>query len=130
MPGLVRRSLEVPEEVRKLPDGSYIDLVENGAVSRATLQPGWRWSEHMKPIVETDSCQFWHIGYQISGQLHVVMDDGREIDVIPGDYVVIPPGHDAWVIGGEPAVMIDWKGLPNTQSGGSCDNHCDRRVQR
>ena len=76
-------------------------------VGRATFQPGWKWSECVKPIAGTDSCEAAHLGYVVSGQMHVVMDDGTTADVRPGDLVNIAPGHDAWIVGDEPCVMID-----------------------
>jgi quercetin dioxygenase-like cupin family protein len=77
-------------------------------VVRATLQPGWRWSEHVAPIAGTDLCQAPHFQVSLSGRVGVRMADGTEFEVGPGEVVVIPPGHDAWVIGDEPAVGIDW----------------------
>jgi hypothetical protein len=76
--------------------------------SRFVLKPGWRWSESVKPIVGTDSCQVLHTGYNVSGRLHVRMEDGTEEEGFgPGDAYVIPPGHDAWVVGDEPVVSVD-----------------------
>lgn len=77
-------------------------------VSRGTLEPGWRWSNDVKPIAGTDSCMVPHKGYAVAGRLHIVMDDGSEIEVGPGDAHDIPPGHDAWVVGDEPYVGIDF----------------------
>ena len=77
-------------------------------VSRATLEPGWRWSNYVKPIAGTDSCMVHHKGYGVSGRLHIVMDDGTEIEVGPGDAHDLPPGHDAWVVGDVPYVGIDF----------------------
>lgn len=111
---IVRKSLNSPDEVRKIEaDMGQIELVnvDGGTVGRATFQPGWRWSEHVKPIAGTDSCQVAHVGYQVSGRMGVRLDDGEEQEFGPGDYVSIPPGHDGWVIGDEPAVMIDWQGM-------------------
>ena len=114
MAGLVRKSLDRPEETRPFEGGSgRVELVssEGGLVGRATFQPGWRWSEHVKPIAKTESCQAPHTGYFVSGRMHVVMDDGQEIDFGPGDFSVIPPGHDAWIVGDDPCVVIDWQGF-------------------
>ena len=77
---------------------------------RAIFEPGWKWSESVKPIAGTDSCQVAHMGYQISGRMKVRMDDGSEQEFGPGDAGVIPPGHDAWVVGDEPVVFIDFQG--------------------
>ena len=82
-----------------------------GAVGRATFLPGWRWSEHVKPIAKTDSCQAAHMGYFISGRMKVVMDDGEEMEFGPGDFAIMAPGHDAWTVGDEPCVVIDWQGF-------------------
>ena len=114
MAGLVRMSLDTPEETRPFEGGTgQVDVVNltGGAVGRATFRPGWRWSEHVKPIAGTDSCQAAHTGYYVSGRMKVVTDDGEEIEYGPGDFAVIPPGHDAWVVGNEPCVVIDWQGF-------------------
>ena len=107
-------SLNTPEETRKFEDGKGIlELVNlnDRPVGRATFEPGWQWSKHVKPIAGTDSCQAPHLGYCVSGRMHVVMDDGQEMDVGPGDFSIIPPGHDAFIVGDEPCVMIDWQGF-------------------
>jgi quercetin dioxygenase-like cupin family protein len=90
-----------------------LDVVETGTgmVGRATFEPGWKWSEHVKPIAGTDSCQAPHMGYVISGRMHIVMDDGTEEDFGPGDLMIAPPGHDAWTVGNEACVAIDWQGV-------------------
>jgi mannose-6-phosphate isomerase-like protein (cupin superfamily) len=77
-------------------------------VTRGTMQPGWRWSSDVKPIVGTDSCMVHHTGVAVAGRLHIVMDDGSEIELGPGDAHDIPPGHDAWVVGDEPYIGIDF----------------------
>src|ERR1700758_655638 len=104
MGGLVRMSLDSPEETRPFKDGTgKLELVNvaAGAVGRATFEPGWQWSKHVKPIAKTDSCQAAHMGYYVSGRMKVVMDDGEEIEYGPGDFEIIPPGHDAWIVGNE-----------------------------
>ncbi|MFI9203231.1 cupin domain-containing protein [Streptomyces sp. NPDC053048] len=114
MTGLVRKSFDSPEEVRPFEEGKgKLELVnvEAGAVGRATFEPGWQWSKHVKPIAETRSCQASHRGYFVSGRMHVVMDGGQEEDFGPGDYMLCPPGHDAWVVGDEPCVFVDWQGF-------------------
>lgn len=68
-------------------------------IGRFTFQPGWKWSKNVKPIVKTDSCQTHHVGFVASGRLKVVLDDGEEVEVAPGDAYDIPPGHDGWVMG-------------------------------
>ena len=114
MARMVRKSLNSPEETRQFKDGTgVLELVnvDAGGVGRATFLPGWRWSEHVKPIAGTDSCQSAHLGYYISGCMKVVMDDGEEAQFDAGDFAIIPPGHDAWVVGDEPCVVLDWQGF-------------------
>ncbi len=112
MSGLVRKSFDSPEETRQFGAG-HIELVnvDAGAVGRATFEPGWKWSTHVKPIAGTDSCQAAHAGYCISGRMKVVMDDGEEAEFGPGDLMICPPGHDAWIVGDEACVMVDWQGM-------------------
>lgn len=114
MPGPIRKSFDSPEETRPFEGGKgqlQLVNVEGGAVGRATFEAGWRWSEHVKPIAKTDSCQAAHMGYFISGRMKVVMDDGEEIEYGPGDFGIIPPGHDAWTVGDEACVVVDWQGF-------------------
>jgi quercetin dioxygenase-like cupin family protein len=114
MASLIRKNLDKPEETRPFDGGTgQVDLVnlDAGPVGRGTFMPGWRWSEHVKPIAKTDSCQASHVGYFVSGRMHVVMDDGEEMDYGPGDFAVMAPGHDAWTVGDEPCVVIDWAGF-------------------
>jgi quercetin dioxygenase-like cupin family protein len=102
MSSIVRMSLDEPEETRPVEDGmGQVELVNinAGAVGRATFLPGWQWSKHVKPIAKTESCMASHMGYTISGRLKVVMDDGEEMEYGPGDFGIVPPGHDAWVVG-------------------------------
>ena len=91
-------------------DKGKLEVVEVGGMtlSRATLEPGWKWSECVKPIVGTDSCEVPHRGYVVSGRLHLEMDDGNTVEIGPGDAYSIEPGHDAWVIGDETYVGIDF----------------------
>ena len=104
------RSLDDPDETRT-PDKTRVEVVRLGdtEIGRFTFQPGWRWSECVKPVVGTDSCQLAHIGYVVSGRIHVVGDDGTESDVGAGEAYTIDPGHDAWVVGDEPFVGIEFK---------------------
>lgn len=114
MAGPVRISLDSPEETRQFgEDSGYVELVnlEAGAVGRARFEPGWQWSKHVKPMAGTDSCQSAHTGYVISGAMKGVMDDGEEWEVGAGDFMHLTPGHDAWTVGDEPCVVIDWQGL-------------------
>jgi class 3 adenylate cyclase/quercetin dioxygenase-like cupin family protein len=108
---LRRKRFDRPDEIR-IVDRARVELVELGelAVGRSIFEPGWRWSDHVKPIVGTESCQVHHLGYVLSGHLHVEMTDGASLEVVGGDAFEIPPGHDAWVIGDEPWISVDWAG--------------------
>jgi hypothetical protein len=107
-------SFSNPHEVREFPNGK-VELIKVGDVTfgRATFQPGWRWSTHVKPIAGTNSCQAAHVGVQLSGTMHIKMDDGTERDIGPGEVMNIPPGHDGWVVGNEPVIAIDISGMEN-----------------
>jgi len=109
-----KKSMTRPEETRTFPKGR-IDLVKIGeyTVGKATFEPGWKWSESVKPIAKTHSCQAPHTNFHLSGRLRVRMDDGTEIEFGPGEVGIIPPGHDAWVVGSEPAIMYDISGMIN-----------------
>ena len=116
MGAMIRKSIDSPEETRPFQDGKgHLDLVslQGAPVGRATFEPGWQWSKHVKPIAGTDSCEAAHTGYFISGRMKVVMDDGEEMEFGPGDFMRAAPGHDAWVVGDEPCVVIDWDGYTN-----------------
>jgi class 3 adenylate cyclase len=104
VPRLQRKSFEHPDTVRTFPFGR-LDVInlDEMAIGRFVCRPGWRWSDAVKPLMGTDSCQLRHIGYVIAGTLHVQMDDGIEVDIRPNDAYEIPPGHDAWVVGD-----VDW----------------------
>ncbi len=105
------KSLESPEEVRTFEKGQ-LDLVTvaGGLVGRLTLRPGWRWSEHVKPLAGTELCEAPHFQYHVSGTLGVRMADGREFELGPGNVSYFGEGHDAWVVGTEDVVVIDWHG--------------------
>jgi len=107
-PGLSVKSLNTPDETRPFKANGRVELVNVGGmvVGRGVFEPGWRWSEHVKPIAQTDSCQAAHAGYVLSGRMHVRMDDGIEGEVGPGDVMVAAPGHDAWVVGDEPCIVV------------------------
>ena len=104
------KSFDAPDEVRT-PDKTEVDVVDLGAVkaARLTVQPGWRWSECIKPVVGGDSCQARHVGVVIAGTIHIAHDDGTEGDVGPGHAYVIEPGHDAWVVGDEPFTAYEFE---------------------
>ena len=106
------QNFDRPDEVREFPFGR-VELVKvSGAtIGRGFFDPGWRWSTSVKPIANTHSCQAPHFQYQLQGVLHVVMDDGTEFDLHAGDVTMIPPGHDAWVVGDEQVVVIDFQGM-------------------
>lgn len=106
------KSFNTPDETRTFDKGK-LDLVSIGGkvIGRATFAPGWKWSESLKPIVKTVSCQTPHFQYHLSGILKVVMDDGTEQELKPGDISLLPPGHNAWVVGKEPVVVIDFQGM-------------------
>jgi hypothetical protein len=106
------KSLNSPDESRKFDKGK-LDLVKIGGtmVGRAIFQPGWKWSESVKPIAKTKSCEAPHFQYHVSGTLRLRMDDGTEKDLKPGDVALLPSGHDAWVVGNEPVVVVDFQGM-------------------
>lgn len=108
----LKKSMSIPDETRTFSKGK-VELVKIGKVTfgRVTLEPGWKWSECVKPIVKTKSCKAGHTQYVISGEMHIVMDDGTEFDVSTGDALVLPPGHNAWVVGNESVVAIDFTGM-------------------
>ena len=108
--GLEVKDFNSPDETRPFVDKGQAEVLKIGGqvVGHATFEPGWRWSEHVKPIAETDSCRVSHLGYCVSGRMKVVMDDGTEGEVGPGQVAAIPPGHDAWIEGDEPCVFLDF----------------------
>jgi len=106
------KSFVKPDETREFPRGKAEILnIGGGEVGRLVFQPGWRWSTDLKPIAKTDSCQAPHLGYYVSGRMKVVMDDGEEAEFAAGDFAVIPPGHDAWIVGDKRCVLIDFTGV-------------------
>jgi uncharacterized cupin superfamily protein len=111
MAAAVNKTFDSPEETRNVDKGK-VEVLNLGGVQvmRATFQPGWKWSECVKPIVGTDSCEVSHLVYTISGQMVVRMNDGSEVEIGPGNVTAIPPGHDAWIVGDEPYVGIDFQG--------------------
>ncbi|HTG40132.1 MAG TPA: adenylate/guanylate cyclase domain-containing protein [Methylomirabilota bacterium] len=112
MARLQRKSLSTPDETRTFPNGKLeIFDLDDVVVGRTIFQPGWRWSKDVKDIAGTPSCQYHHLGVVISGTLHVEMDDGLTLEIGPDSAFEIPPGHDAWVVGDEPYVTIDYAGM-------------------
>ena len=103
-----------PDEVREFHNGkAEILKVGDAEIGRLVLEPGWRWSNDVKPIAQTESCEAPHFQYHVAGTLGIAMDDGTEMVAKPGDVTSLPKGHDAWVIGDEPVVVIDWFGASN-----------------
>jgi len=112
------KNLDSPEETRNFDKGK-LDLVKIGGamVGRAVFQPGWKWSESVKPIAKTKSCEAPHFQYHVSGTIRVRMDDGTERDLKPGDVSLLPSGHDAWVVGDKPVVVVDFQGMRDYAKG-------------
>jgi len=108
------KSFSDADEVREFPNGQADILrIGGGEVGRMVFQPGWRWSNDVKPIAGTDECEAPHFQYHVSGQIAIRMNDGTEFIAKAGDITSLPSGHDAWVVGDEPAVSIDWYGASN-----------------
>ena len=114
MIGVEHKTFTRPDEVRSFEKGNLELLnIGGGVVGRLTLQPGWRWAVHVKPIAGTEWCEAPHFQYQLSGRMHILTADGTEFETVAGDVVKLPAKHDAWVIGDEPVVLIDWAGTGN-----------------
>ena len=109
MAGAMKKSFGSPDE-RRTPDKTEVEVVNLGSVkaARLTLQPGWRWSDCIKPVAGTETCQVHHEGTVVAGQMHVRHDDGTEIEIGAGDAYVIEPGHDAWVVGSDALVCFEF----------------------
>lgn len=109
---LQRRRFSEADDVRRFPHGR-VDVVEmdDNVVGQMVYEPGWRWSTSVKPIAGTDACQYHHLGYCVSGLLRVQMPDGTELEIGPQELFEIPPGHDAWVVGDEPWVSVDFEAM-------------------
>ena len=101
-----------PDEVREFPKGR-LELIKVGGatIGRAIFEPGWRWATSVQPIAKTRSCEAPHFQYHVAGVLRIKMDDGAEFDCRPGDVSLLPSGHDAWVVGNEAAVVVDFQGM-------------------
>lgn len=110
MASIETKSLDRPDESRT-PEKTDVSVVHLGdaTVARLTVQPGWRWSECIKPVVGTQNCEAAHLGYVLSGRIHVASADGSEADLGPGDGYRLAPGHDAWVVGDEPFVALEFE---------------------
>jgi hypothetical protein len=114
----VQKDFTSPDEVREF-DKGRLELVGVGdsQIGRLVLEPGWRWSESVKPIAGTDLCEAPHFQYHVSGTLRIQMEDGTEFDATPGQVTALPSGHDAWVVGDEQVVIVDWYGASNYAKG-------------
>jgi hypothetical protein len=112
------RSFEEADEVRSFPNG-HADILKVGdsEIGRLVFEPGFRWSNDLKPVAGTDSCEAPHFQYHLSGSLGILMDDGTEFVATAGDVTSLPSGHDAWVIGDETVVVVDWFGASNYAKG-------------
>jgi class 3 adenylate cyclase len=112
MPENVVRSFDAPDITRDFANG-FLDLINVGPLTfgRETLEPGWRWSVDVKPLAGTDLCEFHHVGYQVSGRWVCEDGDGTRVEIGPGDIFDTPPGHDAWVVGDERCVTLDFQGI-------------------
>ena len=106
------KSFNKPDEVRTFAKGK-MEVVKLGeaTIGRATFEPGWRWSTCVKPLAKTNSCEVTHFHYQISGTMRIRMDDGTEVECKAGDVAIVPPGHDALVVGNEPVIAVDFQGM-------------------
>ena len=114
MARLQRRTMDQADEVRTF-EGVRTELFEiaDFVIGKFEMDPGWRWSKDVQPIAKTESCEAPHFQYHVSGRLAIRMDDGTEFVAEPGDVTSLPSGHDAWVVGDEPVVVIDWFGATN-----------------
>jgi quercetin dioxygenase-like cupin family protein len=112
MGSVERKSIGQPDDVMEMEKGRVeIVNIAGGGVGRLTLQPGWEWEKHEKPLFNTDWCEIPHFLYVTQGNLHVRMRDGEEFDLKAGDVCALPAGHDGWVVGDEPVVGVDWSGV-------------------
>ena len=112
------KSFSKPDEVREFPKGK-VELINIGGakIGKATFQPGWKWSESVQPMAKTKSCEAPHFQYHVSGIIKVKMDDGTIYECRPGDISLLPTGHDAWVVGDKPAVVVDFQGMVDYAKG-------------
>lgn len=112
MAGFLRKNLLQPDETIEFEHGRMTSVrVGDLTVGYGVCEPGWRWSTHVKPLVDTEWCMSRHVGFQISGRLGVLLQDGTTMEIGPNDVFDLPPGHDAWTIGDEPSISLDWEGL-------------------
>ena len=116
---LMKTNIEEPDEIKETPKGR-LQLVTLGGFTFGlrTLQPGWRWTTHMRPVVKSETCQIRHVGYVLSGRMGFLMDYGATLEVGPGDAFDVKPGHDAWTVGPEPVLFLDFIGAVAKQASG------------
>ena len=125
---LESKNTSAPDDKRAFEHGELSLVNLSGfTVGRAGFRPGWRWTTDVKPLVGTESCQVTHSSYVVSGRMHVAMDDGRELDLGPGDAHLVGPGHDAWVVGDEPCITIDF--IPTGDTAGGRVGRCPCGVE-
>ena len=114
------KTFHKPDEVREFPKGRLeLVTIAGATVGRAIFQPGWRWSTSVQPLAKTKSCEAPHFQYHVAGVLGVRMDDGTELELKPGDVSSLPSGHDAWVVGNDPVVIVDFQGMVDYARGHS-----------
>ncbi len=118
MEKLEKKNFDKPDETFNYPKFQLLRVkVGDYVIRKLIFEPGWKWSEHYKLIAKTEWCEYPHLVYQLSGRMHLLMKDGTELDVSPGDMLAIPPDHDCWVVGDEPAVALDLAGLIESKPG-------------
>lgn len=110
MQKLEKKNFNTPDETKNNPN-SKVEIVKlgNTTFQRQTFQPGWKWTKDIKPFMQTDLCPVHHKGVLLSGKMHIVIENGNELDVMPGDAIIIPPRHYGWVVGNKPAVFISFE---------------------
>jgi hypothetical protein len=118
MPSAELKGFAAPDEVRRFENGR-LELVKVGGseIGRLVLEPGWRWSEHVRPLAGTEWCEAPHFQYHVAGRLRIRMDDGSELEAAAGDVTALPARHDAWVVGEEPVIIVDWWGASDYAKG-------------
>jgi hypothetical protein len=105
----VKKNFGSPDSTQDCGHGTMeLTTLEDITLARLNLRPGWKWSEHIRPMAKTDYCEATHQQYVLSGRLMIAMEDGTKMEIGPGDFAVIAPGHDAWVVGDEPFVALDF----------------------
>jgi mannose-6-phosphate isomerase-like protein (cupin superfamily) len=118
MSGIEVKSFDSPDETRQFHGHGHAEVlqVQGRTVLRSVFEPGWRWKDDIGPIAGTDTCQTHHFGYCVQGRMKIVMDDGSDVEIGPGELVDIPAGHDAEVVGDEACVFVDFGDVSNYAS--------------